>query len=167
MQVTVNGRNLDAAVLKIKAGQEKKALEYLGKDGLDNVVFTLGADTFVANARELNLKGIEANQLVNYRGQVGRVLKVDSGSDMKSPKKAALWGTLVGGVAMPPLGLGMLAMFGIGMQGLFTVGNVLMFSGVGAVMFGLGGAALAALNAWTEKRHAKKADWGPYGVAQG
>lgn len=159
----VNGRSLQAQVVKLHPQTEEKALKGLGQDGHDNVVFALGADTFVASARELNLKGLKEHQLVQYKGQTGRVLQLDEGMSLVSPKKGAIGGALVGLVGMPLTALGLGALFGSAMGFMGLLG----MAGAGAVIFAGLGAGLAAVNGWLEGRKAKKADWTQYGQVQG
>lgn len=164
--LVVGGRSLSGAqVVRLRPEAEAKALKGLGQDGLDNVVFALGADTFVASARDLGLQGLKARDVVAFQGQVGRVLQVDRHGGHTPTRKAALWGAVVGAVGMPLTYLGLGALFGsIGGMGLLGWAGMV---GVGALAFAGLGAGLNAVNRWQAERWAKKANWAQHGQVVG
>lgn len=164
--LTVGGRSLTGAqVVRLRPESEATALKGLGQDGLDNVVFSLGADTYVASARELSLKGLKERDVVAFQGQVGRVLELNTHSGHTPAKKAALMGAAVGAVGMPLTYLGLGALFGsIGGMGLLGWAGMV---GVGALAFAGIAAGLNAINRWQAERWAKQANWAQHGEVVG
>ena len=130
--LTVQGRALPVRqVAAIRPGDEAASLRALQKNGADDVVFKVGADTYVASGRGLALKHVRPNDEVSLDGRKGRVLSVDQ--ELNSFKEGILaWpGLAVGGV------VGTFGMAGF-VQGILAGANM---AGLGVIV-AAGGLAL-------------------------
>jgi hypothetical protein len=75
----VNGRPTQAnTLIKIKRGQEEAAIAAARSNGLDDVFFKLGDDTYVASSTSLKLGGTKAGSAVYVNGKKGTVVAVDN-----------------------------------------------------------------------------------------
>ena len=64
-------------LLKIKHGQEQAAMAAAKQNGLDDVFFKIGDDTFVASQAGMKLSGAKAGDRVYLDGQRGTIVGVD------------------------------------------------------------------------------------------
>ncbi len=152
-EITIGNRAVEATVVKLRPGSEKKALEVMSRDGVNNVAFKIDGDTFVASGRDLDVSGIEAWGTVRHAGANGHVLKVDP--EVLKPGFLQRWGLAgagVGAVGMPLTGLLLGSLFGA-MPGL---AEFAIFAGIGAVVFGGGATGWAAATNWWNGRQAKR-----------
>lgn len=109
-QITVNQQSLEVTrVIKIRSGLETDAARDARFDGADNVLFAIGADTYVASGRGLNLKNIHRGDRVNFSSQTGVVILTDdeinsAWDGMVSGLKTGLQGSLPGGIVVGAFG---------------------------------------------------------------
>ena len=144
-EITVGNRALEATVVKLRQGSEKKALEVMSRDGVNNVAFKIGSDTYVASGHDLEVKGIAEWATVRHAGADGHVVKVNE--EVLKPgfwKRWGLAGAAVGLVGMPLTGLALGALLGAWLP----VAEYAMLAGVGAVIFGAGATAWGAATNW-------------------
>jgi hypothetical protein len=152
-EIKIGDRPLQATVVKLRAGTENKALSDMTRDGVNNVAFKLDGDTYVATAKGLDLKGVQAWGTISYAGRTGHVLKTDR-EELKAGavKRWALVAAGVGLVGMPLTGLGLGVLF----EAMPAVADLGIFAGVGGAIGGGIGAAWAALTNWNNGRQAKR-----------
>lgn len=68
---------LPKTLIKIKSGQEQNAIAAAKKNGLDDVFFKVGNDTFVASGTGLPLRGAKPGATVYLDGKKGQVVATD------------------------------------------------------------------------------------------
>ena len=158
-ELRIGTRIVDATVVKLRAGSEGKALSAMTRDGVNNVAFKVGDDTYVASGKTLDLQDVKAWGAIRYGGEAGHVLKVD-GEVLKPGflKRWTLAGVGVGAVGMPVTGAILGSLFGA-MPALWEFG---LFAGVGALVFGGVAAGWAGLTAWWNGKQAQRDVLGKY-----
>ena len=134
--LTVGNRRLPVAVTKLPQGLDAAAAQQIAKNGADDVVVRVGADTFVASGRGVNMKGLKPGAEVKVGGQVGQVIQVDKQLNSFGDGMLAWPGLAVGGVG---------AAWGIGgfIQGLLAGANM---AGIGLFIAGAAVVAGLAIN---------------------
>ncbi len=96
--LTVANRRLTASVVKLPQGLDAAAAQAIAKNGADDVVIRIGADTFVASGRGLALGGVKAGTAATIDGRAGQVVQVDKQLNSLGEGLRAWPGLAVGGV---------------------------------------------------------------------
>jgi hypothetical protein len=130
--LTIGNKPVDAAVLKIRRGQELAAREAAEKDGQDNVFFRLGEDTYVASGFGIHLHDEKNRQDVDvtYKGLKGKVASSNNEQDTKGDliatgvitglvTAATVGGAIAGGGALAFILAPVLGLFTLGIGGGF------------------------------------------------
>lgn len=96
--LNVGGRDLHVTRIEaVKPGLEAAAFKRAEKNGADDVIFTIGTDTYHATGRGMKLGKIQPNDKVTLEGREGRVLAVDNQINTFMEGMTALPGLIVGG----------------------------------------------------------------------
>lgn len=78
--IKIGGLTISLPTRKVDAADVPKFREQLRKQDASDVVFTLGQDTYVTAARQLNVKGIKNGDAITVDGRAGQVTAVDDNS---------------------------------------------------------------------------------------
>jgi len=94
-QLTV-GTTAPAAIVKVRPGQTREALEATRRAGADEVVFELKGDTYVAAGRGMALGDVAPGVAIAFDGEYGKVTRVQDrvNSTRDSAKAAANTGAV-------------------------------------------------------------------------
>ena len=160
--IKVGARTVQVDVVKIRAGSEDAALRAMARDGVDNVAFKVGADTFVASGRDLDLKGLATWQTVERAGSTGHVLKLDR--EAFGAARVLRWSGIsaaIGAITFPAA-MAFFSAFVSEVPSLLSLG---VGAGVGALVTGAVGLGWMAFKGWWNGRQAKHDKLAPFVAA--
>ncbi|MBM3266438.1 MAG: hypothetical protein FJZ01_02215 [Candidatus Sericytochromatia bacterium] len=122
--LTAGGRSLaPASIVKIQAGREPGAYEAARRNGLDDVFFRIGQDTYVASGRGLSPEGARVGANVQFGDRQGQVVRVDQ--EVNTASEGAWMGIRYAGLG---------AAIGILGQGALAVASLAPWAAVAGIM---------------------------------
>lgn len=145
---TIKNHPMPVTVQRVRAGQEAAATTAAKKNGMDDLIFKVGNDTFVATGRGLAFAGLKEGGTVQTSAGAGRVVKIDNqvNTGWDAVKQA---GWIAGGVEVVAFLAALALTKGPGdatVRGGFLLGGLIASAVVGVVSM-----PITAL--WAKMRH--------------